>query len=62
MALPQLLTEAKQVYWDAKGELLFYVLEKDVVQFSMSETTRTFGVSKIVRKKDWQSDGLELIQ
>ncbi|MDC5408355.1 phage minor head protein [Acinetobacter baumannii] len=62
MALPQLLTEAKQVFWDPKSELLFYVLEKDVVQFSMSETTRTFGVSKIVRKKDWQSEGLELIQ
>ncbi len=62
MALPQLLTEAKQVFWDPKSELLFYVLEKDVVQFSMSETIRTFGVSQIVRKKDWQSDGLELIQ
>lgn len=62
MALPQLITDAKQVFWDPKSELLFYVLEKDVVQFSMSETTRTFGVSKIVRKKDWQSDGLELIQ
>lgn len=62
MALPQLITEAKQVFWDPKSELLFYVLEKDVVQFSMSETTRTFGVSKILRKKDWQSEGLELIQ
>ncbi|HGF9147270.1 TPA: phage minor head protein [Acinetobacter baumannii] len=62
MALPQLITEAKQIFWDPKNELLFYVLEKDVVQFSMSETTRTFGVSQIVRKKDWQSDGLELIQ
>ncbi|MDC5071479.1 phage head morphogenesis protein [Acinetobacter baumannii] len=62
MALPQLLPEAEQVFWDAKTQLLFYVLEKDVVQFSMSETTRTFGVSKIVRKKDWQSEGLELIQ
>ncbi|HFX6349754.1 TPA: phage minor head protein [Acinetobacter baumannii] len=62
MALPQLITEAKQVFWDPKSELLLYVLEKDVVQFSMSETTRTFGVSKIVRKKDWQSDSLELIQ
>ena len=62
MALPQLITEAKQVFWDPKSELLFYVLEKDVVQFSMSETTGTFGVSKILRKKDWQSEGLELIQ
>ncbi|OOD22877.1 phage minor head protein [Acinetobacter baumannii] len=62
MALPQLLTEAKQIFWDPKSKLLFYVLEKDVVQFSMSETTRTFGVSQIVRKKDWQSDSLELIQ
>ncbi|HCA5289198.1 TPA: minor capsid protein [Acinetobacter baumannii] len=62
MALPQLLTEAKQVFWDSKSELLIYVLEKDVVQFSMNEITGTFGVSKIVRKKDWQSDGLELIQ
>ncbi|WP_290008293.1 phage head morphogenesis protein [Acinetobacter pittii] len=62
MALPQLIAEAKQVFWDPKNELLFYVLEKDVVQFSMSGTTGTFGVSKIVRKKDWQSEGLELIQ
>ncbi|BCZ13441.1 minor capsid protein [Acinetobacter baumannii] len=62
MALPQLITEARQVFWDPKSELLFYVLEKDVVQFSMSETTGTFGVSKILRKKDWQSEGLELIQ
>ncbi len=62
MALPQLLTEAKQLFWDPKSELLIYVLEKDVVQFSMNEITGTFGVSKIVRKKDWQSDGLELIQ
>ncbi|WP_238796993.1 phage minor head protein [Acinetobacter pittii] len=62
MALPQLITEAKQVFWDPKTQLLFYVLEKDVVQFSMSETTRTFGVSKILRKKDWQSEGLEIIQ
>lgn len=62
MALPQLLTETKQVFWDPKTQLLFYVLEKDVVQFSMSETTRTFGVSKILRKKDWQSEGLEIIQ
>lgn len=28
MALPQLLTEAKQIFWDPKNELLFYVLEK----------------------------------
>ncbi|MBT8175026.1 phage minor head protein [Acinetobacter baumannii] len=62
MALPQLITEAKQVFWDPKTQLLFYVLEKDVVHFSMNQTTRTFGVSKIVRKKDWQSEGLELIQ
>ncbi|MCY2777041.1 phage minor head protein [Acinetobacter baumannii] len=62
MALPQLLTEVKQVFWDPKSELLIYVLEKDVVQFSMNEITGTFGVSKIVPAKDWQSDGLELIQ
>jgi len=62
MALPQLLTEAKQVYWDAKGELLFYVLEKDVVQFSLNKTNGSFIISQVVRKKDWQSEGLELIQ
>ncbi len=62
MALPQLLTEAKQVFWDAQEKLLFYVLEKDVVQFAVNEPTGSFVVSKIVRKKDWQSEGLELIQ
>jgi len=62
MALPQLLTEAKQVYWDAKEEVLFYVLEKDVVQFSLNKTNGSFIISQVVRKKDWQSEGLELIQ
>ncbi|ENW10142.1 phage head morphogenesis protein [Acinetobacter pittii] len=62
MALPQLLTEAEQVFWDAQEKLLFYVLEKDVVQFAVNEPTGSFVVSKIVRKKDWQSEGLELIQ
>lgn len=62
MALPQLLAEAEQVFWDAQEKLLFYVLEKDVVQFAVNESTGGFVVSKIVRKKDWQSEGLEIIQ
>lgn len=62
MALPQLLAEAEQVFWDAQEKLLFYVLQKDVVQFAVNESTGGFVVSKIVRKKDWQSEGLEIIQ